>query len=254
MIAALPGAQAGVAERFTGWPVNLPVFAGPLDLLLYLIQREEINIHDIPIAHITAQYLAYLARLEEVQPEAAGEFLVMAATLLEIKSRLLLPRPLQPAGDEAEDEDPRAALVQQLLEYKRFQEAAEDLQERLQARLCCFPREVEAAEPGLVLEDEVNGFDLYAALQRVLAQAEAARPGTVARQPITVKMKMAELLSRLTHAGGEGVLFSGLFSRPLWRLEVVVTFLAVLELMRLRRVLVRQRRAFGDIAIALREQ
>jgi len=248
VIAAPPTAAGRQVDgrQFIGWPVSLPSFAGPLDLLLYLVDREQVSIYDIPIAQITSQYLQYLHLVEDLQPERAGEFLVMAATLLEIKARMLLPRPPAPAPDQ-EPEDPRAALVQQLLEYRRFKEAASSLQERLQLAQALFTRPVPLADPGTALADEVSAYDLYAALQSVFARAEQGPPAPITRPPLTLKLKMAQLLARLTRAGSEGIVFGQLFELPLWRLEVVVTFLALLELVRLGRARVRQRKLFGEI-------
>ena len=248
MIAATPAAPAG-ARQFTGWSVHLPRFQGPLDLLLYLIDRQQIDIYDIPIAQITGQYLSYLALLEELEPEAAGEFLVMAATLLEIKSRLLLPRAAPVPGAE-EEEDPRAELVRQLLEYRRYQAAAQELQERREAGAALFWREGEEPEAGVQLEGEVGALDLYAAFERVLAQAQVEPTlERIPRPAVTVKAKMAELLSRLAHARERGLRFQELFTPPWWRLEVVVTFLALLELVKLGRARIRQRQLFGEIVI-----
>lgn len=253
MLTAPPAAALQAPERqYTGWPVSLPLFEGPLDLLLHLIQRDQIDIYDIPIARITAQYLEYLAVIEELRPEVAGDFLVMAATLLEIKSRLLLPQPERPAAEE--EEDPRAALVAQLLEYRRYKAAAAELQDRLTAQVGVFARPPEEGGPEVFLDGEPSALDLYAALERVLAEAEATpEPGAIARPAVTIKMKMAELLSRLARAGETGLRFADLFNRPLWRLEVVVTFLALLELVKLHRARVRQRNTFGEIVILGRD-
>ena len=124
--------------RFTGYPVTLPVFAGPLDLLLYLIRRQELDIYDIPIAQITRQFLEYLALLEALDIEVAADFLVMAATLMEIKSRMLLPRPPVLVEEEEEEEDPRAELVRRLLEYQQFKSAAQSCTGAWMSKRACW--------------------------------------------------------------------------------------------------------------------
>jgi hypothetical protein len=153
----------------TDYRVNLDVYDGPLDLLLYLIRRDEIDIHNIPIARITAQYCAYVDTLRQIDPDVAGEFLVMATTLMEIKTRMLLPR--QEAEDEGEEAfDPRAELVRQLLEYKAFKDAAGDLKAAATAQALRFPRrpgEPEADEPAMDL-DEVQIWDLVDAFNQVM--------------------------------------------------------------------------------------
>ena len=229
--------------------IFLETFEGPLDLLLYLIRKENINVLDIPMAELTRQYLGYVEVMRRTQLELAAEYLLMAAVLIEIKSRLLLPRAAPVPGAE-EEEDPRAELVRQLLEYRRYQAAAQELQERREAGAALFWREGEEPEAGVQLEGEVGALDLYAAFERVLAQAQVEPTlERIPRPAVTVKAKMAELLSRLAHAGERGLRFQELFTPPWWRLEVVVTFLALLELVKLGRARVRQRQLFGEIVI-----
>jgi len=247
--------------RFTGYPVTLPVFEGPLDLLLYLIRRQEIDIYDIPIARITGQFLDYLALMERMDIEVAGDFLVMAATLLEIKSRMLLPRPPGFADEEeVEEEDPRAELVRKLLEYQQYKSAAEDLVRRAEEQKRFFPRtdvvpHLAFARPEPALAGDLDGFSLWTALQEVLARVEAAGPMVreVVRPKITIRQQMLHIL-KLLETSREGISFSGLIffegrTEHPTRVEVIITFLALLELMRLHRVSVEQSETFADIRI-----
>jgi segregation and condensation protein A len=247
-----PGPEGRI---FIGHPVKLPIFEGPLDLLLYLIRREEIDIYDIPIATITEQYLGYLALLEGLDIEVAGDFLVMAATLMEIKSRCLLPRP--PSIDEDEEEaDPRAELVARLLEYRRYKEAAGTLDELAQESRFVLGRPVlngngngnGSGSAGFVLSGEVSAFHLWAAFQEVLSRAKETTPGEVIRPRFTVGMKVALIAAHLRRAPG-GLSFFSLFSEEITKLEVIVTFLALLELIRQKRVRISQRQPFGDILL-----
>lgn len=236
------------------YEVQLEAFSGPLDLLLHLIQKNEVDIYDIPIARITDQYLAYLRLLEARDIEVAGEFIVMAATLMEIKSKLLLPPAPREEGEE-EGPDPRAELVQMLEEYRKYQEAAEVLRQRLETWTRVFPRggelpeEVAEMAPAVELAN-LSVTALVDALQQVLAEAEAEHGITeIRREQVTVRMKLAELWRRLL-ATPEGVTFRELFTAPYTRVEVVATFLALLELLRLGRVRVVQRHSFGELHIA----
>jgi len=242
---------------FTGHPVLLPVFEGPLDLLLYLIDREEIDVFDIPIERITSQYLAYLRALDSMNIEVAGEFLVMAAQLMEIKSRMLLPQPEQPALEEEEVGDPRAQLIQRLLEYRRYKAVAEELRARAEAQKYVFSRaEVVPTNgngnghherPFLALE-KVSTFDLWAAFQSVLNRVKEPVSGEVVRPRFTVAQKIAAVAAQLKWSR-EGVRFVELFAEDVSRAEMIVTFLALLELIRVRRVRVVQEALLGDIWI-----
>ncbi|UCC68133.1 MAG: segregation/condensation protein A [Armatimonadota bacterium] len=255
---------------FTGHPVKLPpgngtsAFEGPLDLLLYLIARDEIDIFDIPIEHITAQYLDYLATLETLNIEVAGEFLVMASQLLEIKSRMLLPQPEQPQEDDEEAGDPRAALVARLIEYRRYKAVADELRARAELQRLVFSRRHLVNgngngnghhwQPGFgerpyLMLNQVSSFDLWAAFQTVLSRAaEAPTGGELIRPRFTVGQKIAAIVSRLRWTT-EGIRFVDLFDEGATRLELIVTFLALLELIRLRRVRVAQDRLFGEIRV-----
>jgi segregation and condensation protein A len=249
-------------SRFTGYPVTLPRFEGPLDLLLYLIRRQEIDIYDIPIARITRQFLDYMMLMEALDIEVAADFLVMAATLMEIKSRLLLPKP--PAlleETEEEQADPRAELVRQLLEYQQFKQAAGDLAVRAEERKRIFSRtgvvpNLAFLRPDPALAGNPDAFSLWAALQEVLARVESQGPAVreVVRPKITIRTQMLHIL-HLLEAEPAGVAFTRIFIDPSGllptRTEIIVTFLAVLELMRLHRVQVVQKELFGEIRIRL---
>jgi len=252
IMAPKPQLDAEAYAHFTGYPVRVPVFEGPLDLLLYLLQRDQIDIYNIPIARITAQFLDYLSLLESLSLEVAGEFLVMAATLLEIKSKMLLPRP--PAA-EAEDEDgpdPRAALVERLLEYRKYQAAAAGLGDRAEFQRLVFSRSLLGEDEegaGYLMLNAATAVDLWSALQGVLVRAQAAPVAELRRPRVTVAMKVAQITARLREADEQGLDFLELFAEDVTRLEVIVTFLAVLEMMRRQLIRVRQKRAFGAIVI-----
>ena len=229
--------------------VQLEIFEGPLDLLLHLIKKNEVSITDIPIATITEQYLATLDLMRTLNLDVAGEFLVMAATLIHIKSRMLLP----PDGLDQEDEeegDPRAELARRLLEYQRFKEAAGELERRDILRRDVFVRSPEPpAEVETVGFESVSLFDLISALRTVLERLPKEAIHEVALERISVREKMTLLLDRL-HQGGQMV-FQGLFAGATSRLEVVVTFLAMLELVKIRAIRIWQEAPAGPITIAL---
>jgi segregation and condensation protein A len=219
---------------------SLPAFEGPLDLLLHLIRRNQIDIYDIPIAEITRQYLDYLGDWEALDLAVAGEYLVMAATLVEIKSRMLLPQPPAPEGEEA-DEDPRAELVEKLLEYERYRGAAESLQQWEELRRRIHFRNALENLDDYRLPVSAGGLGagaLLDALRRVLASADVDDTpvsAVVPRRRVSLKMRMAEVLRRVRRRR-EGIGFSSLFEPPCDLYEIVLTFLAVLELLRLGRI------------------
>ncbi len=235
--------------------IKLPVFEGPLDLLLYLIKRDEVDIYDIPIFKITEEYLQYLDLMKMLDLDLAGEYLVMAATLVYIKSRMLLPVEQQPPADDVEDDDPRWELIRQLVEYKKFKEAANQLMQQEAHREAIFPRP--AVEP--VFEawaspaTEPPGiFDLLSAFQKVLErfqEPENLRDIFEERYTVADKIQMMVELFKTR----DRVLFVELFREAASRTEVVVTFLALLEMARLRRVKIRQSDLFADIEIARAE-
>jgi len=223
--------------------VKLPVYEGPLDLLLFLLQKDELDIYDIPIARVTEQYLAYLELMDDLNLTLAGEFFVMAATLMEIKSAMLLPRAAPPPGEELED--PRAALVAQLLEYRRYKQAALDFAALEAEQALRFP----AGGDGRFKNDEFSGeniFALLSAFKDVLARAPQRRDVIPAERGPSMEDQLASCRARLRAAGGR-LRFDELFEGS--RIVVVVTFLALLELLRSGECRVRQDRPFGEIWI-----
>jgi len=235
-------------EQQDNYRVQLPVFEGPLDLLLHLIKKSEINIYDIPIAQITQQYLEYLDLMKSLNLNIAGEFLVMAATLIHIKSKMLLPPDDQ--EDEAQEEDPRADLVHRLLEYQRFKEAAEGLAHREEVWREVFHRQIDPAdqvEQDVVLT-EVSLFDLMEALQSVLARVPKNKVLEIVPDELSVRQRMSLLMERVEKAGS--LSFEALFEEERTRAAVIVTFLALLELIRLQLVVVQQIRLFETIWVS----
>ena len=235
------------------YKIELEIFEGPLDLLLYLIRKDEVNVHDIPIARITEQYLEYLDLMKMLDLNIAGEFVLMAATLMHIKSRMLLPPSERPEDeDEGPEEDPRLELVRQLLEYKRFKEVAQDLHVLEQEAATTFSRNEEdrsllaAAERPLA---EVSIFDLLAAFSEVFKRAAEAPAREILGDEVKVADKIQEVRELLQHT--HGVRFLDLFRPGATRMELVATFLAMLELIRLKTILVFQRQVFGPIELVL---
>lgn len=248
-------------DRFTGHRISLQLFDGPLDLLLYLIRAHRYDICDIPIHEITAQFMEFLAVMNEVDIEYAGDFLVTAATLMQIKVRMLLPKTESANEDEMEGEegDPRQALVDRLLEYQRLQEAAETLKDLGEERALQFPRppqeikHIAASETDDVakLLSDVSTFDLLRALQRVLDRMKERPVALVRREPFSLAERTKGLMSRLGQLH-EPQTFETLCDDCESRIEVVITFLAVLELIRRSRVLITQEKLFGEIWVRVR--
>ena len=236
-------------EQLTDYRVRLPVFEGPLDILLHLIKKSEINIYDIPIALITRQYLEYLDLMKSLNLNIAGEFLVMAATLIYIKSRMLLPP--DDLQEEEQEEDPRRDLVQRLLEYQQFKDAAERLGWREEVWSEVFRRQSASGGDqdieGEVMLSEVSLFDLMEALQSVLAHVPSGKALEIVPDEVSVREKMILVMERLEEVNGLAfeALFEGEFTRP----AVIVTFLALLELIRLQLVVAQQIKLFGPIRI-----
>lgn len=225
--------------------VALPVFEGPLDLLLHLIKQNKIDIYDIPIALITKQYLEYLELMKELNLEIASEFLVMAATLVFIKSKMLLPKDEQ----LPDEEDPRQELIEQLLEYEQFKAVADTLRQRYEFWSKAYIRQVKNEEE-FFLQD-LSIFDLLAALQKILTKTE--QKVTVPKETIRVEDKIEEILETLKVQ--KRLIFTQIFEsrkngKPT-RLEIIVTFLALLEILRLRLARAYQESLFGDIIIEL---
>lgn len=232
--------------------VRLPVFEGPLDLLLYLIRKDELDIYDIPIEQVTGQYVEYLDLMQMLNLELAGEFLVMAATLLYIKSRMLLPVDQQAIDEEAEEgDDPRWELIRQLVEYKKFKDVAFDLRLREADRERVFPRK--PAKPDFAplpapVAGEAGIFDLITAFKKILDRVQKAENlRDIFEDRFTVADKIEFV--RQIFSTERRRMFAELFEGSASRTEVVVTFLAILELMRLRFIAARQSRQFGEIEI-----
>jgi segregation and condensation protein A len=228
--------------------VFLDAFEGPLDLLLYLIKRQNLDILDIPIAQITAQYIEYIELMKEMRLELAAEYLVMAAMLAEIKSRMLLPRP---AAEEEEETDPRAELIRRLQEYERYKQAAEDLDALPQMGRDVFQTEVPV--PDRLVQKrppDVDLRELLRVLKEVLNRADMFSSHQVQREPLSVRERMSRVLDRVQ---GEGFVdFTRLFAVEEGRLGVVVSFLAVLELIKLSLIELVQAEPFGPIHVKAR--
>ena len=208
--------------------VFLEAFEGPLDLLLYLIRRQNIDILDIPIAEITKQYVQYIEVMKELQLELAGEYLLMAAMLAEIKSRMLLPRP---ESHEEEEDDPRAELVRRLQEYERYKKAAEDIYDLPRLERDVFVATAEAPERKVVTKmPDVTLKELLLAFHDVLKRAEMFSNLQMQREPLSVRHRMSEILSRIKASRFTG--FADLFDPEEGRMGVAVTFIAILELLR----------------------
>jgi len=208
--------------------VFLEAFEGPLDLLLYLIRRQNIDILDIPIAEITRQYVQYIELMKELQLELAGEYLLMAAMLAEIKSRMLLPRP---HSEEEEEDDPRAELVRRLQEYERFKKAAQDLSDLPRLERDIHVVDVEPPERKVVTQlPDVTLKELLIAFHEVLKRAEMFTNLQLQREPLSVRQRMSEILTRIN--ANSFTVFAELFDPEEGRMGVAVTFIAVLELLR----------------------
>jgi len=233
------------------FPVKLENFEGPLDLLLYLIKKNEVGIQDIPIALITRQYLLTIELMQELNLDVAGEFLVMAATLIHLKSKMLLPRPETAAGVAGEEEDPRDALVRRLIEHQKFKAAAELLHEREQVRSAQWrlPDERVAAIAGEEVEPEVEVdlFSLLAAFQAVVERARHRPKVLLPPEQISIETRIDQLLARLSESEACG--FEELFADAHDRGALIVTFLALLEMIRLKLVRVFQSGSFGPIRV-----
>jgi segregation and condensation protein A len=230
--------------------IHLPQFDGPLDLVLYLIRRDKIDINDIPIAPITRQYMAYLDVMQELNLDVAGEFFVMAATLIHIKSKMLVP--IEPTEAEGEEEaiDPREELVQRLLEFQRYKEAAGVLHQQAQIRAAqwtrpdtVLPRFDDAGEEMI----EAGLYDLIAAFRELLERRKTLIAHEVEHEGPPLEERMTQLLAMIRE--GESLEFLELFAALETKAEMIVTFLALLELIRLKRVRVYQRGMFGPIRV-----
>lgn len=225
--------------------VFLEAFEGPLDLLLYLIRRQNIDILDIPIAEITKQYVQYIELMHEMQLELAGEYLVMAAMLAEIKSRMLLPRP---EAEEEDEDDPRAELVRRLQEYERFKQAAQDIADLPRLERDVFVAQADAPERKIVQKlPDVTLKELLLAFHDVLRRAEMFSNLHMSREPLSVRQRMSEILSRIKAGSFTG--FAELFDPEEGRMGVAVTFIAILELLRESVIEVVQADAFAPLHV-----
>ncbi|WP_081886307.1 segregation/condensation protein A [Haloferula sp. BvORR071] len=235
------------------YKVRLDIFEGPLDLLLYLIKKDEVDIHNISITRITAQYLEYIDTFRMLNIDLAAEFVLMAANLMYLKSRTLLPRADQPPEEDAEEDDPRWELIRQLIEYKKFKDAAGflSLKEVEQEGAFAFtPEKPELPEEPVSLA-EVSIFDLIRAFQNVLKRFEESHDlGDIVDDRYTVADKIEMLLYRFVP--GQAAKFDSLFETATTKAEVIVTFLAVLELMKMNQFVIRQAFLLGEIEIERR--
>jgi segregation and condensation protein A len=228
------------------YQVDLDMFRGPLDLLLYLVKRHEVDISEIPIARVAEQFLEYLRVIELIDVERAGDFLVMAATLMEIKSKMLLPRGDDPTQEEA---DPRLDLVRQLIEYKKFKDAAillEAQAERQLSRLARQPLEI-PAEPNPAVQPlrQVELWDLVSAFGRLMRETLALQPQQMIVDETPIHVYMESILRRLENESG--LAFSAVFTPPHNRSRLVGLLIAVLELMKSKQITAEQPEIFGDI-------
>jgi segregation and condensation protein A len=238
-------------ESGSSYSVKLDIFEGPLDLLLFLIKRDKIDIYDIPIAHITKQYLEYIELMKELNLEIAGEFIVMATTLMRIKVRMLLPK----TQDEEEEEDPREALVSALLEYRKFKEAAQVLKAKEIEQSFWFPR-TDFSFLNRLPEDkilvEASLSDLIFAFKKILDSQPKKTFHTIDYPKVDLEDRIEYILNCL--AQKDGVVFTELFSDIPIKLVMVVTFVAILELIRLQKIYIRQTKHFSEIWVFRNEK
>ncbi len=232
------------------YKIKLEIFEGPLDLLLYLVKKDHLNIYDIPIAAVTQQYLEYLKLMQLLDLNIAGEFLVVAATLLEIKSKMLLPAQEEVTPEQLQ-EDPRAELVKQLLEYEKFKKIAEELRQKEQKRQEVFGRP-KGSTPDYSQEEkevyfEASLFDLINVFSQALKEVPTELFYEVIKDEFTIDEKIHDILHLLLEK--PVILLSELFSKAKIKFEIIVTFLAILELIRLKEIKVRQKKLFGKIEI-----
>ena len=236
---------------YTGHPVRIECFSGPLDLLLHLARRSELDLADIPLAEITDQFLAYLRTMAEINIEVSGEFLVTAAALSYLKSKTLLPPEPEAEEEALVEEDLAVALQRRLAEYHIYKEAAQHLDEARQARERIFLRpgaEETGVESGYVTLTDVTLFDMVGAVNDLLKRAVPDPVGRVTLPPLTVPDRIEEILLRL-QTEGEEFSFAALIPEPATRTQIIITFLAILELMRRGLLEARQEVARGEIVI-----
>lgn len=232
------------------YKIKLDIFEGPLDLLLYLVKKDHLNIYDIPIAAVTGQYLQYIELMRFLDLNIAGEFLVMASTLIHIKSRMLLPPEPMQEGALQEEEDPRAELVRKLLEYEKYKEAAALLRQKEVNRQNVFTRapiEMLASGASGEVYFEASLFDLISAFSKALKDIPKELFYEVIKDEWTVEEKIHDLLHFFLNKSV--VCLSELFAMAKNKLELVVTFLAVLELIRLKEIIIAQKETFGEVQV-----
>lgn len=253
-VAGSPSGTAVQSKTDEGYRVSLPMFEGPLDLLLHLVKKHELNILDIPIAFITEKYTAYIRLLDELNIDVASEYLVMAATLVHLKSRMLLPNPPEDEPDEISDEsemDPRAELVRRLLEYQKYKLAAEQLSARPFLGRDVFQRgssdEVASGQPAL---EAVSMFKLLDAFQAVLERTHQTKEHQIDFERFSITEKISELSDLL--AVKSRLIFHEIFAERFSRAELIMTFLAILEMTRLRMIQLTQDGPLEPIYIELR--
>ncbi|WJE51525.1 segregation/condensation protein A [Bacillus cereus] len=233
---------------------KVEAFEGPLDLLLHLIHRYEIDIYNIPVAEITEQYLSYIHTMKELQLDVASEYLVMAATLLQIKSKMLLPKQEEDVHDSGEDfiDDPRQELMERLIEYKKYKQVAAELKEREQERAQLYTRPPidftsfqQEEETNLPLD--VKLYDMLAAFQKLMRRKKSKRPVTtrITRQEIPIEQRMSDILQKLEIAEGRQSFYDLFIDEE--REVMVVTFLAILELMKNQQIVIEQEHNFDEI-------
>jgi len=264
-----PGRPAPAGPSQEDYRVNLEVYSGPLELLLYLIRRDEVDIKNIPIARITQQYLRHVEIIRRIDINLAGEFLVMAATLMEIKSRMLIPKQVQanpddPTGGPSSVEelaDPRYELVKQLLAYKEFKDAASDLRRRAQTEAARFPRAVPKPEGRAPLDiEDLDLFRLIDAFNAImLSVGHSAYGHEVVYDDTPISLHQADILDRLVREAGAGNANKGLTLQELFlgrtkKSEMIGLFLATLELIRQKKIAVEQTETLGEIRIRLRDE
>ncbi len=236
-------------DQRSTYQITLPYFDGPMDLLLHLIKEHELDIYDIPISKITKEYLAYIEIMESLNLEIAGDFLVMAATLMQIKSRMLLP--VDPTPDQPE-EDPRLELMRRLIEYKKFKDAADQLLDMEKNKHYLFPRNVSADVKEVGQEEhleEVTLFGLLAAFKDVLIHTQEDVTAELTRPEITVSQKINDLMDLLQI--DQKIVFRPFLTACRTKIEKIVALLALLEMIRLKLVRVFQDKVFGEIEVHL---
>lgn len=233
----------------TPYKIALDIFEGPLDLLLYLIRKSEIDIYDIPIESVTKQYLEYMSNMQELDINVAGDYFVMAASLMYIKSKMLLPPEERPLDEEGEDEDPRMDLVRQLLEYKKFKDAASYLHNRQVLQEDIFARNVpiEMPEEESTFLSNISVFDLIDAFSGALRKFEEGDVREIEEEKFTVAEKIAHLRDVVINKNKFSL--TQLIENMTNRHEIIATFLALLELMRLKVIKVVQDKIFGEIMV-----